>query len=73
MFGIKCCLNIMRILHKLNFQGRTLLTLEGDVLEINAKKVIVDGREFDFDIAYDMKDTIGIKTEDVISQTVVFK
>lgn len=73
MFGIKCCLNIMRILNKLNFQGRTLLTLEGDVLEINAKKVIVDGKEFDFDIAYDMKDTIGIKTEDVISKTVVFK
>lgn len=63
----------MRILNKLNFQGRTLLTLEGDVLEINAKKVIVDGKEFDFDIAYDMKDTIGIKTEDVISKTVVFK
>lgn len=62
----------MKIINKLNIPGRTLLTLDGDVLEKNAKKVVVDGREFEFDIAYDMKNTIGIKTDDVIGKTVEF-
>lgn len=62
----------MKILSKLSVCGRTILTLDGDIFEANAKKVRVDGKEYDFAIAYDMKNTIGIKAEKVISDTVEF-
>lgn len=62
----------MKIVNKLNVAGRILLTLDGDVLEVNASKVIVDGLEYEFDIAYDLENTIGIKVNDVISDAVEF-
>lgn len=62
----------MKILNKLSVSGRTLLTLDGEILEMSATKVRVDGKEYDFDIAYDMKNAIGIKAERVISDTVEF-
>jgi len=62
----------MKVVSKLNVAGRTLLTLNEDVLELNASKVIVDGKEYEFDIAYDLGNTIGIKVDDVISDTVDF-
>ena len=45
----------MKIVNKLNVAGRILLMLDGDVLEVNASKVIVDGLEYEFDIAYDVE------------------
>lgn len=62
----------MKVVNKLNVAGRTLLTLDGDVLEVNASKVIVDGLEYEFDIAYDLANTIGIKVNDVIFDAVDF-
>lgn len=62
----------MKVLSKLNIAGRTLLTLDGDILDMNASKVLVDGKEFDFDIAYDMKNTIGIKVSNINSDEVQF-
>ena len=62
----------MKILNKLNVAGRTLLTLDDDILSIDASKVVVDGSEYEFDIAFDMKNTIGIKALDVEGDTVDF-
>ena len=64
--------SIMKILNKLSVSGRTILTLDCEILEISATKVRVDGKEYDFDIAYGMKNAIGIKAESVISDTVEF-
>jgi hypothetical protein len=65
-------MNIMKVVSKLNVAGRTLLTLNEDVLELNASKVIVDGKEYDYDIAYDLPNTIGVKVSDVVSDVVEF-
>ena len=62
----------MKVLSKLRIAGRTLLTLDGDILNTSSSKIRVDGKEYDFDIAYDMKNTIGIKTDSVISDIVEF-
>lgn len=62
----------MKILSKLSVQGRMLLTLDGDILGVDASRVLVDGKEFDFDIAFDMKNTIGIKTDSVVEDVVEF-
>lgn len=62
----------MKILNKMSVAGKTLLTLECDVLDMNPSKVIVDGKEFDFDIAYDMNNTIGIDAVSVSGDTVAF-
>lgn len=53
----------MKVKSKLNIPNRTILTLDGDVANIMASKVVVGGKEYEFDIAYDMKNTIGIKAE----------
>ena len=50
---------------------KTLLTLDGDILNIDASKVIIDGEKYDFDIAYDMKNTIGVNIETVNEDTKV--
>lgn len=62
----------MKILDKLSVAGRTLLTLDGDILSLDASKVLVDGKEYDFDVAYDMKDTIGIKADSITGDNVEF-
>lgn len=62
----------MKVISKLKVAGRILLTLDGDILSMDASKVIVDGKEYDFDIAYDMENTIGVKTDDVIGDVVRF-
>ena len=53
----------MKVLSKLNIAGRTILSLEGDILKMNASKVLINGKKYDFDVAYDMKNTIGIKAD----------
>lgn len=62
----------MEVLSKLSIAGRTLLTLDGDILSVNATKVLVDGKKYDFDIAFDMKNTIGIKADKVEGNIVEF-
>lgn len=62
--------NIMKIVSKLSIAGRTLLTLDGDILDIDANKVIIGGKEYDFEIAFDMKNTIGVNV-DTINEDVV--
>lgn len=62
----------MKVISKLKVAGQILLTLDGDILSMDASKVIVDGKEYDFDIAYDMENTIGVKTDDVIGDVVRF-
>ena len=62
----------MKILNKLSVAGKTMLTLDGDIIDINPSKVIVDGKEFDFDIAFDMKNTIGIDASSVKEDSVTF-
>lgn len=62
----------MKVLSKLCVAGSTLLTLDGNILKIDAAKVCVDGKEYDFDVAYDMDNTIGIKTENVVDNEVIF-
>lgn len=62
----------MKVISKLKVAGRILLTLDGDILSMDASKVIVDGKEYDFDIAYDMENTIGVKTDDVMGDVVRF-
>ena len=51
----------MKVVNKLVVNGMTLLTLDENILDINADKVIIGGKEYDYDIAYDMTNTIGIK------------
>lgn len=62
----------MKVISKLNVAGKTLLTLDGDILNIDASKVIIDGEKYDFDIAYDMKNTIGVNIETVNEEVVEF-
>ena len=62
----------MKILDKLALNGRMILTLEGDVLGMNASKVIIDDKKYDYDIAYDMKNTIGVKVDCIIKDEIDF-
>ena len=57
---------VMTILSKLTVGNNTILTLDGDVLLINSKTVIINGKEYCFDIAYDLKNSIGIN--DIIDE-----
>lgn len=52
----------MKVLSKLNVPGKTILTLDENIIDSNFKKVLIDGNEYDFDIAYDMENTIGINS-----------
>ena len=51
---------VMKIMSKLIVGNKTILSLDGDVLNNNSKTVIINGKAYYFDIAYDMKNTIGI-------------
>lgn len=62
----------MKILMKTYVKGKTILTLDGDVSSINAHKIIIDGKEYDFDIAYDMENTIGVNVEKINEDFVTF-
>ena len=62
----------MKVKNILHIPNKTILTLEGDVLDRNAGKVVINGKEYDFDIAYDMKNTIGVAAEGLKCDTVDF-
>lgn len=63
----------MKVLNQLNLQNKTILTLDEDILHKNYNKVIIEGEEYDFDIAYDMKNTIGINAEIRKCENISFK
>lgn len=62
----------MKIISKLSLAEKTILTLDGDILSMNPSKVIVDGKEYEFNVAYDMKNTIGIDVNRVYGDEVTF-
>lgn len=62
----------MKVKSKLKINNKMLLTLDGDILEKNADFVLIDGKKYRYDIAYDMPSTIGIEIDDVKSDEVEF-
>lgn len=62
----------MKVLSILHIPNKTILTLDGDILNLNASKVVINEKEYDFDIAYDMKNTIGISVGDLKCEVVNF-
>ena len=62
----------MKVLNKLSIAGRALLTLDGDILGVDATKVLIDGEKYDFDIAFDMKNTIGVKADKIDADSFEF-
>lgn len=62
----------MKIISKLFLAEKTILTLDGDILSMNPSKVIVDGKEYEFTVAYDVKNTIGIDVNRVYGDEVTF-
>ena len=49
-----------------------LLTLDGDFLKKNADHVLIDGKKYKYDVAYDMPSTIGVEVEDIQSDEIEF-
>lgn len=49
-----------------------LLTLDGDFLKKNADHVMIDGKRYQYDVAYDMPSTIGVEIEEIQSDEVEF-
>lgn len=62
----------MKIKSNLKIGNKMLLTLDGDILEKNAEFVLVNGKKYKYDIAYDMPSTIGIEAEEIQSDEVEF-
>lgn len=62
----------MRVKSKLKIGNKMLLTLDGDFLEKNADHVLIDGKKYRYDIAYDMPSTIGVEIEEIKSEEVEF-
>ena len=62
----------MKIISKLSLAEKTILTLDGDIFSMNPSKVIVDGKEYEFNVAYDMKNTIAIDVSNVYGDEVTF-
>lgn len=62
----------MKVKSKLKIGNKVLLTLNGDVLEKNADYVLIDGKKYKYDVAYDMPSTIGVEVEDIQSDEIEF-
>ena len=62
----------MKVLSTLHIAGKTILALDGKVLNVDASKVIVNGKAYDFEIAYDMADNIGVAAEGLECEYVDF-
>jgi hypothetical protein len=62
----------MKIIDKLRIGKKYILTLDGDVLSENANKVLIDGVTYDFDVADNLKNTIGVDLNEVLSDHVEF-
>lgn len=62
----------MKVKSKLKIGNKILLTLDGDIFEKNADFVLIDGKKYRYDIAYDMPSTIGVDIEEVKAEEVEF-
>ena len=62
----------MKIKSKLKIGNMILLTLDGDILEMNADYALIDGKKYKYDVAYDMPSTIGVEAEEIQSNEVEF-
>ena len=62
----------MKVKSKLKIENKILLTLDGDFLEKNADFVLIDGKRYQYDIAYDIPSTIGVEVEEIKSEEVEF-
>lgn len=62
----------MKVKSKLKIGNKMLLTLDGDFLKKNADHVLIDGKRYQYDIAYDMPSTIGVEIEEIQSDEVEF-
>lgn len=63
---------VMKIKNKLKLENKMLLTLDGDILDMNADFVVVDGMKYKYDLAYDMPSTIGVEISEIKSDEVEF-
>lgn len=63
---------IMKVKSKLKVGNKMILTLDGDILQKNANHVLIDGKKYRYDIAYDMPSTIGVEIEKIQSDEVQF-
>lgn len=62
----------MKVKSKLKIGNKILLTLDGDIFEKNGDYVLIDGKKYKYDVAYDMPSTIGVEVEDVQSDEIEF-
>lgn len=62
----------MKVKSKLKIGNKILLTLDGDIFEKNGDYVLIDGKKYKYDVAYDMLSTIGVEVEDVQSDEIEF-
>lgn len=62
----------MKVKSKFKIGNKILLTLDGDFLKKNADFVLIDGKKYRYDIAYDMPLTIGVEIEEIKSEEVEF-
>mgnify|MGYP001031491572 CR=1 FL=1 len=62
----------MKVKSKLKIGNKMLLTLDGDFLKKNADHVLIDGKKYKYDVAYDMPSTIGVEVEDIQSDEIEF-
>ncbi len=62
----------MKVKSKLKIGNRMLLTLDGNIFEKNADFVLIDGKKYKYEIAYDMPSTIGVEAGEIQSEEVEF-
>ncbi len=62
----------MKVKSKLKIGNKMLLTLDGNIFEKNADFVLIDGKRYKYDIAYDMPSTIGVEAGEIQSEEVEF-
>ena len=62
----------MKVINKLKIDNKMILTLDGDFLEKNADFILIDGKKYRYDIAYDIPSTIGVNITEIKSNEVEF-
>ncbi len=62
----------MKVKSKLKIGNKMLLTLDGNIFEKKADFVLIDGKRYKYDIAYDMPSTIGVVAGEIQSEEVEF-
>lgn len=62
----------MKVLSTLHIAGKTIFALDGNVLNVDASKVRINGKAYDFEVAYDMANNIGVAAEGLKCEYVDF-